>query len=370
MNILFICNEYPPFVTGGIGVFTKSLAEFLVKKGHNVYVFGLYDENKFEVINGVKIIRKKKSEAKVGNFLLSRVTTYFEVKKIIEKHRIDLIEVQDFHGLIAFFPKLKCKVVTRLHGSVSYFNSILGNEGVKNKIWRILEKKSIICSDKVVSCSEYTANKTKEIFNINIDIEVIYNGVKSNEGNQAKIIDNKKKKFLFFGSLIGKKGIYELVRGWSEFSHEKDVKLDIYGKDTEGAIKNLSPLAVQNSTIEFHSPIPNHQLQQVIIESDFCIFPTKAEAFSLAPMEAMSKAKVVLYNDQTSANELIIDGFNGLLIRGCNELEINVALNRAYQLSMDERNRISENATSTIREKFNVDDKNNQSLQMYLDLIS
>src|SRR5712675_2429718 len=42
MNILFICNEYPPGKSGGIGSITRSLARTLVKKGHHVYVAGIY----------------------------------------------------------------------------------------------------------------------------------------------------------------------------------------------------------------------------------------------------------------------------------------------------------------------------------------
>jgi glycogen synthase len=42
MNILYICDEYPPGPNGGIGSVVQNLARELVKQGHKVYVVGLY----------------------------------------------------------------------------------------------------------------------------------------------------------------------------------------------------------------------------------------------------------------------------------------------------------------------------------------
>ena len=60
MNILFSCDEYPPARTGGIGSATKTIAENLVRKGHNVYVVsGRLDRSLPEIamINGVTVYR-------------------------------------------------------------------------------------------------------------------------------------------------------------------------------------------------------------------------------------------------------------------------------------------------------------------------
>ena len=45
MKILFYCNEYPPYPTGGIGSVTKIVAEELVKRGHEIFVVGYYPYN-------------------------------------------------------------------------------------------------------------------------------------------------------------------------------------------------------------------------------------------------------------------------------------------------------------------------------------
>ena len=61
MNILYICDEYPPGRNGGIGTMVQVLGRELVKQGHNVYVAGLYSYryggNNFEEDKGVKVWR-------------------------------------------------------------------------------------------------------------------------------------------------------------------------------------------------------------------------------------------------------------------------------------------------------------------------
>lgn len=369
MNILFYCNEYPPYVVGGIGVFTKGLAEHLVRNGHKVYVVGTYDQKQIEQINGVTVFREEKSSV----LFFNRIKSYFLIKKIIKNYKIDVLEVQDFQGLLAFFPKFKCKIVTRLHGSVSYFYSILNlnKSKLKKAVWYILEKNSILKSDKIVSCSNYTAELTKKIFNITNQIEVIYNGVSSGNLNPSDSIwqDNEPKTYLFYGSLIDKKGIFELVEAWNLFCKGRNVRLDIYGKDIEGAISKLSSFIDNNDTIFVHDPISNSELQRIIAKVNFCIFPTKAEAFSLAPMEAMAQKKVVIYNDQTSAKELITDNYNGLLIDSCSVIDIKSALERSYCLSRSEYYSLSCNAYNTINTEFNLNKINNHNMLMYLNLL-
>jgi glycogen synthase len=63
MTILFICNEYPPGKSGGIGSMTRVLARAMVKAGHQVLVAGLYahgyGQKDYEEDQGVKVWRRR-----------------------------------------------------------------------------------------------------------------------------------------------------------------------------------------------------------------------------------------------------------------------------------------------------------------------
>ncbi|MEI9533248.1 glycosyltransferase family 4 protein [Moellerella wisconsensis] len=369
MNILFICNEYPPYPSGGIGVFTRELAIELANSGNNVYIIGLYPTNKKseEYIDGIKIIRLPEKRGFLSK-IKNRILLYREIKKTIKKNNIQILECPDFNGLLAFTPSLNCKIITRLHGSIYYFNNLLNTNGIKKHIWYFIEKSSIKKSDNIISVSKFTSEYTKKIFNLTGDIHTIYNGVTIKNNFSPKAEFNKIKTFIFAGSLIRKKGIIELIDAWIKFSScTPNVKLEIYGKD----IENLS-LLIENKlnktnchSVTIHPPVDKNLLEKKYIKADFCIFPTRAEAFSLAPMEAMSMSKVVLYTNQTSSNELMTNNFNGIIIDKCTPESILDALINVNNMDIKKYNQISFNAFNTIYKNFNVIDKNIENINFY-----
>nr|AXY99771.1 gt2 [Proteus vulgaris] len=374
MNIIYICHEYPPFKTGGIGIYTKEIAENLSNKGHGVYVIGIYDqENKsIEKINNVNIIRLPSSKNKILKKVINRCKLYVFLKIFIKKTKIDIIETPDFQGWLAFFPKLKCKYLIRLHGSVTYFYELLKIKSYKKLIWKYIEKNALKKADKIISVSNFTAQETKKIFNIKNSIDVIHNGIEINNKYIEKHPQNNMKKFVFAGSLIKKKGIIELVDAWKIFSENKiDVELHIFGKDTEGL---LSLFLIDESlkigdNLFFHGAVEKNKLIEFYKSAHFFISPSKAEAFSLAPMEAMASSLLVIYNNQTSATELITHNENGYLLSNLNNLNIAKTLEIVYALTDHEYNSITKASYLTVKDKFNVENLTNKNTSMYINLI-
>ncbi|MGR5469309.1 glycosyltransferase family 4 protein [Vibrio astriarenae] len=372
MNILFYCNEYPPEVCGGIGVFTKEIAEELTKKGNKVIVYGQYDsvgERSIQSINGVTVIKEPRTRNKYM-FFYNRFKAYLSIRKIVAEFSIDIVEVQDFHGLLGFLPKLNAKVVVRLHGSVSYFKSLLNNRSTKDFIWKLLEGSNLMKADEIVSVSDFTAVKTKSIFGITSNVKTIHNGVVVEREYLTTELSSRKQ-FVYSGSIIEKKGVKELIDAWVVFSKGKDVELNLYGKDIEGLTAILESTVAENNitNVFFHGPVSKERLMSEIELTHFCIFPTKAEAFSLAPIESMSKSKVTLYTNQTSASELIIDGYNGLLIPSCTKECIFQALERAYYLEQFEYTEIAKRAHQSVLEKFDVAKVCNDNIEFYKGLM-
>ncbi|HHR6131814.1 TPA: glycosyltransferase family 4 protein [Providencia alcalifaciens] len=374
MNILFLCSEYPPFPNGGIGTFTKELATELVKNGHKIYVIGNYPVQKKEidVIDGVEVIKIKKSKGILGQ-IINRLRMLFTIKKIINHRQIDILEVSDFGGPLAFYPKLDCKIVTRLHGSVFYFKKLTNTLTFKDKLWKLIEKSSIKKSNRIISVSQFTANYTKEIFNLEKNIKTIHNGIAINTPYIKKEHFDHVIKYIFAGSILKKKGILELIDAWLEFEKGKsNVELFIYGKNIEGLVDIIKAKLEKSNciSIQINSPLPKSALIEIYEKMDFCIFPSKAEAFSLAPMEAMAMSKVVLYTNQTSASEIIKNDFNGVIIPQCTVKDILSSLNYAYNMDIAKYNLISKNAYLTIKNNFNVVDKNKQNSLFYEEVIS
>lgn len=330
MNILYYCNEYPPFQHGGIGTFTKEIAEHLTSLGHNVVIYGSYDieEDLIETINGVLVIRKKKGINKLSKAFV-RVKSYFDLVSIIKDYQIEVLEVQDAGGLLAFYPALKTNVVVRLHGTKSCVENL---KGITKQIFYLLEKRHLSKANKIISVSEYTYITTKKTFKMEFERLIHYNGVNSIsvEPNITEL-NVSDRTFAFIGSMHKRKGIFDLIEAWIDFSKSNsNIRLLIIGRDIKNNQKEIEKVLKLNNVenVSFLGHLSKEDLYANLKSVHFVFLPTHIENFSLVPIEAMINKKAVFYNDQSSARELIRDGINGFLILGkddiLNKLELAV----------------------------------------------
>jgi glycosyltransferase involved in cell wall biosynthesis len=150
--------------------------------------------------------------------------------------------------------------------------------------------------------SAFTANKMKLLFNIEESITVIYNAVEIQQ-EEVKIPEKYKElqelsnPLVFSGTLTPKKGIYELVRAIIILLNKGvEVTLIINGKD---AVNIKTGKSVKSELLEmipqdlmkhfvFNGHVTREELFCQYQNSKAAIFPSFAEAFALAPMEAMA----------------------------------------------------------------------------------
>ena len=88
MKILFICNEYPPSSSGGIGTVTQLLAEGLQQRGHEIWVAGIYkdiyEKDETRIQKNICVHRLKEING-IGGGLRSRIAFFLFCPKISEK---------------------------------------------------------------------------------------------------------------------------------------------------------------------------------------------------------------------------------------------------------------------------------------------
>ncbi len=383
MNILYLCDEYPPGRHGGIGTAVQTLAREMVRQGHTVVVAGFYDwgyggEDEFED-EGVKVYRfRRKLSAKfLGDlrslpvrivYKLLTVSGLFEwdiktslkkyehfLRGLVQKYHIDIAEVPDYIDYLRFcksylpFPVLPVPVVVRLHGSLTYFAKEAGNE-VPEYIYRtdkaLLEQATAVCS-----VSKYTAARTVEYFNYSQQIQVIYNGIEI--GKYALAKHKIKNKVVFSGTLIEKKGIYQLVKAWNRVvSVIPLAELYIYGK---GPIKKIQSLLESHAIekVKFMGHVSRQELLQSLAEANLAVFPSFAETFGLAAIEAMVCSTAVVFTTKTSGPEIIDDKVNGLL---ANPEDVNELANAIIYLlqNVDICNLYAERGRKKVEEEFNI----------------
>ena len=264
----------------------------------------------------------------------------------------------DFQGWAAGWPALSVPVIARLHGSSSYFAAEMGRKLGRTTYW--LERSSLRRADAWCSTSQYTAEKTRKLFDLNRDATVLPNGVRiPPECNPDMRLRNR---VVFSGTLTEKKGVISLVRAWRQvISRRPKAELHLYGKDGNApdgrSMKAwlLSEACDQVArTISFFGHVPRESLLEALRSARLAVFPSYAEAFALAPLEAMACGCPTIYTVRGSGPELITHGKNGLLIDPDQPAEIATAI-ELLLTEDDLARRIGDAGRELTRQKYSIE---------------
>lgn len=344
MNILYLCDEYPPGRHGGIGTYVRLIARQMVKLGHNVIVAGMYSEgygHQDEFIDeGVKVYRYRwegggawvddrqsflnkltnrvlRDTGTVEKYIKQSLALYKEkLEQIIADERIDLIEMPDYNDYIRFcksyvpFPRLSAPVVVKMNGTITYFNNEAGAP-ITPQIVK-MEQTILNQAKAVSSASSYTAQKSSNYLLYGKPIKVLHNGINTslNLGSTLR----KPLQVIFTGSLVQKKGIYQLAKAWNIVNQKMpDARLLVLGKGSRQKVEDHLSDAAKNS-VTFKGHVNADELYHDLSSSMVAVFPSYSEAFALAPLEAMACSTAVINSNRTSGPELVDNGVNGLLV--------------------------------------------------------
>ena len=326
MKIAFLTPEYPNPRTGnsgGIGTSIKNLAVGLIAEGCSVHilVYGQKEDAVFED-NGVKIQQIKNVKFKGLSWFLTRKKIEKIINQLHSTNEIDIVEAPDWTGITSFIQPKKCPVVIRLNSSDTYFCH-LDNRPVK-WINKFHEKRALKNTDALLSVSQFTANKTNEVFGLKKEFTIIPNSIDINlfENNHSE--NSNTNTILYFGTLIRKKGLLELPLIFNEVILNKpDAKLVLVGKDASDVLtgnpstwemmKNqFTKEAFQN--VSYLGSVPYQEIKEHIKNTTVCVFPTFAEALPVSWIEAMALKKPIVASNVGWANEVIDDGLDGFLV--------------------------------------------------------
>ena len=141
MHIAFVCNEYPPSVSGGIGTAVAAMARGLARAGDEVSVVGVYPDARREVVDGVRVWRLP-SPVPVPRITWARERLAIR-GALSELHRaspIDIVEWPDFQGL--YLHRLPGIVdVVRVHGTA--MSHWIHGVGPRRRSLEILELRTL-----------------------------------------------------------------------------------------------------------------------------------------------------------------------------------------------------------------------------------
>jgi hypothetical protein len=314
----------------------------LAASGHQVHVVGVYDPGisapDEQEDNGVLVRRLREARTRAGK-LRSRWKVYREVARLARNGSIELIEAPDWEGWAAGWPKLPVPLIVRLNGSSSYFAREMGSAPDRVTFW--LERASLRRADFWCSVSDYTARRTKELFGLRDGPHaILYNPVEAEQ--PAPFEERSRTDVVFSGKRI------------------PGARLHIYGKDgrlvdgREVSAVIGERLGSARPSAVFHGHVAREPLFAALRKARAAVFPSYAEAFALAPLEAMVLGCPTVYSRRGSGPELLEHGREGLLIDPDNPQELADAIIRLLA-DEEEAKRIGEAGARRVLDRFSIE---------------
>lgn len=307
---------------GGAEMFSKHLAKELLKRGHDVYLFPLFDPYDLSVLS---VIQREKIPIlipiKTGLFswmiwklnalfvhlfsfrFRDYLTQHYFLNQI-KKKRIQLV-ISNSSMTDEFMAKnlLEIPFLSVEHGQYSI--AITDRE--------VIDRKALGKAAQVVSVSRWCAALLNE--QLKIDSKVIYSGHLKNENMDglSETIDRKIFTFTMIARGVSQKGWDVAIKAFLKVIVTKQAKLVLVG--TGEYLLELQK-SYNHPAIVFKGQMDS--INQVIHETDIGLFPSrKYEAFGLSILDFFSQGKPVLASDLGGIPEVISDslGAGGLLIQ-------------------------------------------------------
>jgi len=233
--------------------------------------------------------------------LLSMIAGYF-TKVPIRIYTVTGLRYQSSKGfkrkMLLFFEKITCLLAT----SVIPEGKGVRNDLIKHKITK--KQLNILANGNINGINTSYFSKTH------------FSRTKIQEKRKNLLISETDFVFLFVGRIVKDKGIVELVSAFIEFQKENTIsKLLLVGPFEE----DLDPLSepIKKTIVQHPNIITTGYQEDVRIYfalSDALVFPSYREGFPNVVLQAGAMELPSIVTDINGCNEIIRNGYNGLLI--------------------------------------------------------
>jgi glycosyltransferase involved in cell wall biosynthesis len=381
--IVFVTNDYPPNVSGGVGVFISKLAQGLAEKGCIVHVVcsteGFCRVDFEEGVWVHRIITQSDCEQPADFDVPDHIWNWSysalcEVKRIATHRKVGVVEapIWDCQG-VAFLDDGSFPLITNLQTTLEFFLDS-HPELRESQSWMDDFGKPMLATEKklMMDCS-YVRTISRAI---RFEIEARYGfefdaskvwlthlGLPDVSSTQSDMSDSDSIKILFVGRLEERKGIDTLLKAaQSVLENSAHVEFDIVGEDTtlsdheDGYEEKfrLETEASVNTRVCFHGKVSDEVLLSMYENADIFVAPSLFESFGLIFLEAMRARLPVVGTNVGGIPEIVEDGTNGFLVGAEEPNELAEALLTLVE-SRELRISLGEEGRKIFEERFTVD---------------
>lgn len=332
---------------GGGGIYVLDLSKNLLEKGYNIVFTSRRD---CDSIKHIEPLKRPSYRLRLNGLL--DIKSVFKLKKIIQKHDIDLVHTHHFKDTFtALFARVlskkKFKVIVSRH-LVKKANTNFAYSWLYKKVDKIIFVSALAKNEFLSSNPQIDGRKMTVIYNsispstdeLDIDLRQKYN------------ISPNTILLAFTGRLSWEKGIEVLIASLESLK-DLDLTLFIVGKgsaDYEHALKQqVQDLDLGNKII--FSGFTD-SVQAFIRQTDIGVAPSIwREPFGLSIIEFMKEGKPIITTDNGAQPEYIENNVDGVLVPPS---DINALTNAIRDLinNKEKRLQIGSNAKMTFDKQF------------------
>jgi N-acetyl-alpha-D-glucosaminyl L-malate synthase BshA len=338
MRIGIVC--YPTF--GGSGVLATELGKALADKGHSVHFITYQQPVRLNVFNANIYYH----EVRVPTYPLFDYPPYeialaSTMVDVINNHKLDLLHVHYAipHASAAYMAK---QIVLKKGKRVPFITTLHGTDITlvgRDKTYEPVVTFSINESDAITAVSCNLRDETYKSFDIEKEIEVIYNFVDIKRYNKKpidafrKVIAPNGEKILVHASNFRKiKRVQDVIKIFAQVRKKLPAKLLMIGDGPERPVMEVmaKESGVQDD-VRFVGK--QEQMEEILLVSDLFLLPSEYESFGLAALEAMAAKVPVLSSNAGGLPEININGKTGF---SANVGDVDTMSNSAIELLSNE----------------------------------
>lgn len=319
MKIGIVC--YPTF--GGSGVVATELGMALADKGYEVHFITYNQPVRLDFISHkLHFHQVLIEEYPLFQYQPYELALSTKMVEVVQKHELEVLHVHYAipHAYAAFMAKqmlkekgVYVKVVTTLHGTDI---TLVGS----HPTYKSAVEFSINNSDVVTAVSNNLKETTSHLFNIQKNIQVVYNFIDIDKYNKAGEEDCQRgalaapneRILTHISNFRPVKRVEDVIKVFFEVQKEVPSKLLMIGEGPERkkAEQLTKKLGIKNKVFFLGN---STEIDKILCYSDVFLLPSKTESFGLAALEAMAAKTAIISTNTGGLPEVNINGETGFL---------------------------------------------------------
>ena len=312
---------YPTF--GGSGVVATELGLALAKQNHEVHFITYHQPVRLDLLTeNVFFHEVFVEEYPLFHYQPYELALSTKLVDIVLRYDLDLLHVHYAipHAYAAFMAqqmlKAKGKIipfVTTLHGTDI---TLVGS----HPSYQTAVEFSINNSDAVTTVSDSLRSDTLRLFDIDIDIDVIYNfidtgkypSINAEECKRNSLARDNEKIITHVSNFRPVKRIEDVVRIFNEIQEEIPARLILVGDgpDREKVDMLCKELGIKDKVLFLGF---SNEVSKILCFSDLFLLPSETESFGLVALEAMAAKTPVISTNTGGLPEINLEGVTGYL---------------------------------------------------------